>query len=127
MNLDLRLPMGLMFLITGAMMTIFGIFTWGSPIYEKSMGMNINLIWGLGHVRLWHHHVPAWASAGDETGQTGPTRTRRRIAQPHRPLGAGRTGGRAFGAFWDLKLLRGSRCSLLITPDTESRQSKRPA
>jgi hypothetical protein len=47
MNLDLRLPMGLMFLITGAMMAIFGIFTWGSPIYEKSMGMNINLIWGL--------------------------------------------------------------------------------
>lgn len=47
MNLDLRLPMGLMFLITGAMMTIFGIFTWGSPIYAKSMGMNINFIWGL--------------------------------------------------------------------------------
>jgi predicted MFS family arabinose efflux permease len=47
MNLDLRLPMGLMFLIVGAMMSIFGIFTWGSPIYEKSMGMNINLVWGL--------------------------------------------------------------------------------
>ena len=46
MNLDLRLPMGLMFLITGAMMIIFGIFTWGSPIYEKSLGMNINVIWG---------------------------------------------------------------------------------
>ena len=46
MNLDLRLPMGLMFLITGAMMMIFGIFTWGSPIYEKSLGMNINVIWG---------------------------------------------------------------------------------
>ncbi len=47
MNLDLRIPMGLMFLITGAMMTIFGVFTWGSSIYEKSMGMNINFIWGL--------------------------------------------------------------------------------
>ncbi|HVJ09842.1 MAG TPA: hypothetical protein VM554_15800 [Acidisarcina sp.] len=47
MNLDLRLPMGLMFLITGAMMTVFGIFTWGSTIYQKSMGMNINFIWGL--------------------------------------------------------------------------------
>jgi len=46
MNLDLRLPMGLMFLITGAMMMIFGVFTWGSQIYQKSLGMNINVIWG---------------------------------------------------------------------------------
>lgn len=46
MNLDLRLPMGLMFLIVGAMMTIFGIYTRGSAMYDKS-GMNINFIWGL--------------------------------------------------------------------------------
>jgi hypothetical protein len=47
MNLDLRIPMGLMFLIVGAIMTIFGFFTRGSVIYERSAGMNINLIWGL--------------------------------------------------------------------------------
>lgn len=47
MSLDLRIPMGLMFTIVGAIMTLFGFFTSGSPIYERSAGMNINLIWGL--------------------------------------------------------------------------------
>lgn len=47
MNLDLRIPMGLMFLITGSIMAIFGLFTQGSAIYEKSMGVNVNLDWGL--------------------------------------------------------------------------------
>jgi hypothetical protein len=47
MNLDLRIPMGLLFTIVGAIMTIFGLFTRGSVIYERSAGMNINLIWGL--------------------------------------------------------------------------------
>ncbi len=47
MNLDLRIPMGLMFLIVGAILTVYGLVTMGSPIYEKSVGMNINLIWGV--------------------------------------------------------------------------------
>ncbi len=47
MSLDLRIPMGLMFLIVGAMLSIYGFFTRGSEIYERSAGMNINLIWGL--------------------------------------------------------------------------------
>jgi len=47
MNLDLRIPMGLMFSIVGAILTIYGAATNGSPIYAKSVGMNINLIWGL--------------------------------------------------------------------------------
>jgi hypothetical protein len=47
MSLDLRIPMGLMFLIVGAILTIFGLVTQGSSIYDKSVGMNINLIWGI--------------------------------------------------------------------------------
>jgi membrane-bound ClpP family serine protease len=47
MNLDLRVPMGLLFSIVGVIMTIFGFFTRGSVIYERSAGMNINLVWGL--------------------------------------------------------------------------------
>lgn len=47
MNLDLRIPMGLMFTIVGALMSLFGFFTRGSEIYERSAGLNINLIWGL--------------------------------------------------------------------------------
>jgi hypothetical protein len=46
MGLDVRIPLGLMFLVTGALMAIYGLFTQGSAIYEKSLGMDINLIWG---------------------------------------------------------------------------------
>jgi multisubunit Na+/H+ antiporter MnhG subunit len=47
MNLDLRIPMGLLFTLVGAIMSLYGFFTRGSAIYERSAGMNINLIWGL--------------------------------------------------------------------------------
>jgi hypothetical protein len=46
MGLDIRIPLGLIFLITGAIMTIFGLLTRDSAIYQKSMGINVNLIWG---------------------------------------------------------------------------------
>ena len=47
MNLDLRIPMGLMFTFAGAIMTTFGIKTNGDAIYAKSLGINANLWWGL--------------------------------------------------------------------------------
>ena len=47
MNLDLRIPMGLLFTLVGGIMTVFGFFTRGSEIYQRSSGMNINLTWGL--------------------------------------------------------------------------------
>jgi hypothetical protein len=47
MGLDIRLPLGLLFVVTGGMMTVYGLFTHGSAIYEKSLGIDINLIWGL--------------------------------------------------------------------------------
>ena len=47
MGLDIRIPLGLIFLITGGMMSIFGFITRGNAaIYEKSMGVNLNLAWG---------------------------------------------------------------------------------
>jgi hypothetical protein len=46
-SLDLRIPMGLMFTVVGAMMSVYGLFTRGSSIYQRSAGMDINLIWGL--------------------------------------------------------------------------------
>jgi len=46
MQLDIRLPLGLIFLIIGALMTGYGFFTRGNAMYESSMGMNINIIWG---------------------------------------------------------------------------------
>jgi hypothetical protein len=48
MNLDLRIPMGLMFTFTGAIMTTWGIKTNGNTdLYAKSLGINANLWWGL--------------------------------------------------------------------------------
>jgi hypothetical protein len=46
MNFDLRLPIGIMFSVFGAMLTIFGLSTRGSEIYSHSLGVNINLRWG---------------------------------------------------------------------------------
>jgi hypothetical protein len=47
MNLDLRIPMGLMFTLVGAILTVYGLVTMGSPIYTKSLGINANLDWGV--------------------------------------------------------------------------------
>jgi hypothetical protein len=47
MQLDLRIPMGLMFTLVGLILVVFGIATNGSPMYQKSMGMNINVVWGV--------------------------------------------------------------------------------
>lgn len=47
MGLDIRVPLGLIFLITGGIMTVYGLFTRGSEIYARSMEINLNLIWGV--------------------------------------------------------------------------------
>lgn len=57
MDLDLRLPIGLMFTVLGAVVAVFGLA--GSPeVYQRSLGININLTWGsvmlvFGLVMLW--------------------------------------------------------------------------
>jgi hypothetical protein len=47
MNLDLRIPMGMMFTLVGAILVAFGIATRGSAIYDASLGINANFWWGL--------------------------------------------------------------------------------
>jgi len=48
MNLDLRIPMGLMFTFTGFILAVFGLRTNGdAALYAKSLGINANLWWGL--------------------------------------------------------------------------------
>jgi multisubunit Na+/H+ antiporter MnhG subunit len=47
MSLDLRIPLGLLFSIVGVLLSIYGLVTRGSDIYQRSAGMDINLIWGL--------------------------------------------------------------------------------
>ena len=47
MQLDVRLPIGLMFVLFGAILAIFGLVS-DPAIYEQhSLGVNINLYWGL--------------------------------------------------------------------------------
>ncbi len=48
MGLDIRWPIGLMFTLIGAMLTIFGLATGsGNEMYQRSLGWNVNLCWGL--------------------------------------------------------------------------------
>ena len=46
MGLDIRIPLGLIFLIIGGMMALFGVFTHGDALYERSLGIDLNLVWG---------------------------------------------------------------------------------
>jgi len=47
MGLDIRIPLGLVFLLIGGIMGVFGLFTQGdAALYQKSLGMDINLVWG---------------------------------------------------------------------------------
>ena len=48
MNLDLRIPMGLMFTLVGIILTAFGIATRGNlDLYARSLGINVNMWWGI--------------------------------------------------------------------------------
>ncbi|NJD20740.1 MAG: hypothetical protein FIA95_15825 [Gemmatimonadetes bacterium] len=58
MGLDIRTPIGLMFAVLGVLLVGYGVLTAGSEIYARSLGQNINLIWGsvllaFGLAMLW--------------------------------------------------------------------------
>jgi hypothetical protein len=46
MGLDIRLPIGLMFAILGALLTVYGLVG-DKAMYARSLGVNINLSWGI--------------------------------------------------------------------------------
>jgi len=57
MRLDVRVPIGLMFTIIGAILVVYGLIS-DAAMYERSLRININLWWGLaqlvfGVVMLW--------------------------------------------------------------------------
>ena len=45
MGLDVRLPVGLMFAVMGALLVGYGLFG-DLAIYARSLGINVNVIWG---------------------------------------------------------------------------------
>ena len=46
MNLDIRTPIGLLFLSLGGLLVIYGFFS-DPGIYVRSLDINVNLWWGL--------------------------------------------------------------------------------
>lgn len=48
MGLDIRWPIGLMFTLIGVLLAVNGLFTSSdTEMYQRSLGININLIWGI--------------------------------------------------------------------------------
>jgi hypothetical protein len=57
MGLDIRIPLGMMFTILGLLLAGFGFFS-DPAIYQRSLGIDVNLWWGLvllvfGTLMLW--------------------------------------------------------------------------
>jgi hypothetical protein len=46
MSLDLRVPIGLLFAALGALLAVYGLMS-DPAIYQASLGINVNLGWGL--------------------------------------------------------------------------------
>ncbi|MGE5726281.1 MAG: hypothetical protein ACM34G_13955 [Acidobacteriota bacterium] len=46
MGIDIRLPIGFVFAVVGILLTAFGAAS-NRAIYQRSLGINVNLYWGL--------------------------------------------------------------------------------
>jgi hypothetical protein len=46
MRLDVRWPIGGMFTIVGTILILYGVFS-NPAIYERSLGINVNVWWGM--------------------------------------------------------------------------------
>ncbi len=64
MNLDVRTPAGVMFLILGLVLAAYGLLS-DPAQYQRSLGVNVNLWWGLimiafgGALLIWRRVSPA--------------------------------------------------------------------
>ncbi len=58
-GMDLRLPIGGLFVVLGAILGVYGVLTNGdAAMYARSAGINVNLVWGgvmlaFGALFLW--------------------------------------------------------------------------
>jgi protein-S-isoprenylcysteine O-methyltransferase Ste14 len=74
MQLDVRVPIGLLFSALGVLLTVFGAIS-DRAIYQRSLGVNINLVWGVvmlafGLAMLWlgrRHEASATKTRKHET------------------------------------------------------------
>jgi hypothetical protein len=64
MNLDIRTPAGALFVVLGGLLALYGLVS-DPAIYARSLGVNINLGWGLamalfgGALLLWRRLAPS--------------------------------------------------------------------
>ncbi len=78
MGFDIRLPIGMMLSVLGALIGIYGLMTKGSDMYVRhSLGININLWWGaamllfgLGMLLLARRGPSLEASPGRKSGSS---------------------------------------------------------
>jgi hypothetical protein len=47
MQMDIRMPIGLLFTVLGVIITALGFFTRGAEMYKHSLGININIYTGI--------------------------------------------------------------------------------
>lgn len=47
MQTDIRLPIGGMFSLIGLILVVYGLITYGDPMYARSLGINVNVWWGV--------------------------------------------------------------------------------
>jgi membrane protein implicated in regulation of membrane protease activity len=70
-RLDVRIPIGVMFTLFGAIIAVFGLVS-DPAIYECSLGININLWWGLVMLAFGAFMlIMAWRAAKKEHKGTG--------------------------------------------------------
>jgi protein-S-isoprenylcysteine O-methyltransferase Ste14 len=73
MGLDIRLPIGVMFVIVGALLVLFGLMSNGNTeLYRRSLGTNINLWWGLLLLAFGLLMLALARRAKGQTPQRGP-------------------------------------------------------
>jgi protein-S-isoprenylcysteine O-methyltransferase Ste14 len=85
MGLDIRLPLGVMFVLLGLLLVGFG-FASDPAIYERSLGININVRWGwvlfvFGALMLWfawHRTDPTQSSSSRRGNESCDVPLRRR-------------------------------------------------
>jgi hypothetical protein len=59
MGLDIRLPIGLLFSVVGALLLGYGALS-NKAIYQRSLDFNINLAWGGGFASIRGNHARSW-------------------------------------------------------------------
>ena len=70
MKLDVRLPIGLMFSVFGLLLVVYGLAA-DAAIYARSLGVNVNLWWGLVLLAFGLVMLAFARAAGGRDGKTG--------------------------------------------------------